>query len=309
MPLDTAVAGIIAFRAQQGTLSYAEMTVEQVRMGADMMRALQKPPQDVAQVIDAAYGPEPEQAARIYVPAAGNAPFPVVVHYHGGGFVTGSLDSIDEPTRALANEIGAVVVGVTYRKAPESMFPAAHEDAMAALEWVAANVGEHGGDPQRIAVMGDSAGANLAVSVAVRARDAGAPALRAMALLYPMVAPFADTPSRKKYAEGYIIDAPAVEYLGTKYVRTAEDAADPRIALDRTPSLAGLPPTLVLTNEYDMFRDEGEQFAEQLAEAGVDVTSRRFEGLVHTVYWMSGAVPAQAEMHNAVVVFLRKRLA
>lgn len=138
--------------------------------------------------------------------------------------------NIDEPNRALANEIGAVVVGVTYRKAPESMFPAAHEDAMAALEWVAANVGEHGGDPQRI-------------------------------------------------------------------------------ALDRTPSLAGLPPTLVLTNEYDMMRDEGEQFAEQLAEAGVDVTSRRFEGLVHTVYWMFGAVPAQAEMHDAVVVFLRKRLA
>lgn len=308
MPVDPAVAAIIAFRAKQGTLSYADLTIEQIRMGSDMTRMLQKPPQQVARVVDAAYGPEPEQAARIYVPAQGSAPFPVVVHYHGGGFVTGSLESIDEPNRALANEIGAVVIGVTYRKAPESTFPAAHEDAMAALHWVAATIGEYGGDPQRMGVMGDSVGANLAVSVAVRARDAGAPALRAMVLLYPMAAPLADTPSRKEYAEGYIIDASAVEYFLSMYVTTSEDALDPRISLDRTASLAGLPPALVLTNEYDLMRDEGEQLAQQLAEAGVDVTSRRFEGLVHTVYWMSGAVPAQAEMHAAVVDFLRTRL-
>ena len=244
---------------------------------------------------------------RVYVPATGSAPYPVVVHYHGGGFVTGNLDGFDEPSRALANDVEAIVVATTYRKAPESKFPAAHDDAMTALRWVAEHVGEHGGDPSRLAVMGDSAGGNLAASVAIRARDEGGPALRAMALLYPLVSPDADTPSRRDYAEGYIIDAPAVEYFRTQYA-TPEDELDPRLALDRTPSLAGLPPTLVLTNEYDMMRDEGEAFARRLAEEGVEVTAKRFDGLVHIVYWMSGAVPRQAEMHAAVVEFFRKHL-
>jgi acetyl esterase len=308
MPLDDAVAGVIALRAQQGRASYADLTIEQIRAGAELIRMLQKPPQEVGQVVDAAYGPEPEQALRVYVPAAGSAPFPVVLHYHGGGFVSGSLDCIDEPSRALANEAGAIVVAVTYRKAPESKFPAAHEDAMTAFRWVAAHVAEHGGDPDRIAVMGDSAGANLAASVAIRARDAGEPALRAMVLLYPMVSTDAQTPSRTEYAEGYMIDAPGVDYFRAQYSAKPEDDLDPRMALDRTPSLAGLPPTLVVTNEYDMMRDEGEQFASRLADEGVEVTLRRFDGLTHIVYWMSGAVPRQAEMHADIVAFVRGQL-
>lgn len=308
MPVDPAVAGVIALRAARNLPGYADLTVEQVRAGAEMTRALQKPPQEVAAVIDAAYGPEPEQALRVYVPATGSAPYPVVVHYHGGGFVTGSLNLLDEPSRALANDVEAIVVATTYRKAPESRFPAAHDDAMTALKWAAEHVGEHGGDPSRLAVMGDSAGANLAASVAIRARDEGGPALKAMALLYPLVSPDADTPSRRDYSEGYIIDAEAVEYYRAQYAATPEDDLDPRLALDRTPSLAGLPATLVITNEYDMTRDEGEAFARRLAHEGVEVTARRFDGTVHIVYWMSGAVPKQAEMHAAVVAFLRKQL-
>lgn len=308
MPVDPAVAAILAFRAEQNMPGYAELTIEQIRAGSDMMRALQKPPQAVAAVIDAAYGPQPEQVLRVYVPATGFAPYPVIVHYHGGGFVTGNLEGLDEPSRALANDVEAIVVATTYRKAPESKFPAAHEDAMTALTWVAQHVDEHGGDRSRLAVMGDSAGANLAASVAVRARDEGGPALKAMAMLYPLVTPAADTPSRRDYAQGYIIDAAAVEYFRTLYA-TPQDELDPRLALDRTPSLAGLPPALVLTNEYDMMRDEGEQFARRLAKEGVDVTAERFEGLVHIVYWMSAAVPKQADMHAAVVQFLRKHLA
>jgi acetyl esterase len=307
MPLDPALAGVIELRAQQGRASYANLTIEQIRTGAELTRFLQKPPQEVAQVVDAAYGPEPEQAVRIYVPE-GSGPFPVVVHYHGGGFMTGSLDLIDEPNRAIANEVGAVVVGVTYRKAPESSYPAAHDDALAALKWVTENIAEHGGDPSRVAVMGDSAGANLAASTAIQARDAGGPALQAMVLLYPMVSPEADTASRREYAEGYIIDADAIAYFGAHYATGPDEKLDPRLSLDRTPSLAGLPPTLVLTNEFDMMRDEGEAFARRLADEGVDATLRRFDGFTHIVYWMSGAVPRQAEMHAAVVEFLRERL-
>lgn len=307
MPLDPAVAALLQVMAQQGRSDYADLSIGQVRAGVDMMRNLQKPPQEVARVVEVAYGPEAEQALRVYVPAVPGA-LPVVVHYHGGGFVTGGLDLIDEPSRALANDVGAIVVAVTYRKAPESKFPSAHEDAWAALEWVAGHIGEHGGDPDRIAVLGDSAGGNLAAAVALRARDCGGPALRAMALLYPVVAPLADTPSRREYAAGYVIDASALEYYGALLVSSPADALDPRLSLDRVASLAGLPPTLVLTNEFDMLRDEGEAFARRLAEAGVDVTARRFDGLVHIVYWMSGAVPRQAEMHAAVVEFLRRQL-
>lgn len=310
MPLDPAVAGLLAVMAQQGRPSYAELTPAQIRAGGAMMRALQKPPQDVASVADAAYGAAPEQAMRIYTPVGGTAPRPVLVHYHGGGFVTGDLDSIDEPSRALANDLGAVVVATTYRRAPESTFPAAHEDARAALAWVSANIGGHGGDPARIALLGDSAGANLAASVAVQARDAGGPPLRALALLYPLVSPLLDTPSRREFAEsGYMIDGPSMAYFGAMYTPDPQQAADPRISLDRTASLAGLPSTLVVSNEYDMLRDEAEDFAASLAQAGVEVTARRFDGLVHIVYWMSGAVPRQAEMHRAVVDFLTPRLA
>ncbi len=310
MPLDPAVAGLLAFMAQQGRPSYAELTPEQIRAGSSMMRALQKPPQDVASVAAAAYGGAPEQVMRIYTPAAASTPRPVLVHYHGGGFVTGDLDSIDEPSRALANDLGAVVVATTYRRAPESTFPAAHEDALTALRWVTEHVGEHGGDPARIALLGDSAGANLAASVAVRARDAGGPPLRALALLYPLVSPLLDTPSRREFAEsGYMIDGAAMAYFGAMYTPDRQQAADPLISLDRVPSLAGLPPTLVVSNEYDMLRDEAEDFARSLAQAGVDVTARRFDGLVHIVYWMSAAVPRQAEMHQAVVDFLSPRLA
>ncbi len=309
MPLDPAVAGIINLRAQQGRASYADLSIEQIRAGADLTRMLQKPPQEVASVAEATYGSSPEQALRLYTPRGGSAPYPVVVHYHGGGFVTGNLDLIDEPSRALANEVGAVVVAATYRKAPESKFPAAHDDALAALRWVADHIGDHGGDPQRVALLGDSAGANLAASTAIAARDAGGPPVRALAMLYPMISPKAETPSRKEYAQGYIIDAESLEFFNTLYPSSPEDTKHPRMALDKTPSLEGLPPTLVLTNEYDMFRDEGEQFARRCSEAGVDVTTQRFDGLVHIVYWMSGAVPRQAEMHAAVVEFLRKHLA
>ena len=274
-----------------------------------MTRALQKPPQEVAAVIDAAYGPEPEQVLRIYVPAIGVRAVPGCRPLPRGRLRDGEPRLIDEPSRALANDVEAIVVATTYRKAPESKFPAAHDDALTALRWVAAHVGEYGGDPSRLAVMGDSAGGNLAASAAIRARDEGGPALRAMALLYPMVSPDRGHPSRREFAAGVPHRrAQQSSTADSQYTANAAGPLDPRLALDRTPSLAGLPPTLVLTNEYDMTRDEGEAFARRLAEEGVEVTAQRFDGLVHIVYWMSGAVPKQAEMHAAVVEFLRKHL-
>lgn len=306
MPLDPAVAALLDGLARTGFRSFETIGVDATRQAVDSFTSLQKPPRAVAAVADVTYGPDPAHRARIYVPP-GTGPFPVVVHVHGGGFVAGGLDVVDEPVRALALDAAAVVVSVTYRRAPEARFPAAHDDVLAALRWTAKEISAHGGDPDRIAVMGDSAGANLAAAAVLRARDDGEPAVRSQVLLYPLVSPTADTASRREFAEGYLIHLDALAWFGAQYVRGPADLVDPRLALDAA-DLAGLPPTLVVTAECDTLRDEGEAFAAQLRAAGVPVTARRVDGLVHALYWASAAVPRSAEIHAAVVDHLRGTL-
>ncbi|WP_433504551.1 alpha/beta hydrolase [Pseudonocardia halophobica] len=306
MPLDPAVAALLDGLARTGFRSFETIGVDATRQAVASFTALQKPPREVAAVADVAYGPDPAHRARVYVPP-GTGPFPVVVHVHGGGFVAGGLEVVDEPARALALDAPAVVVSVTYRRAPEARFPAAHDDVVAALRWTAKEISAHGGDPDRIAVMGDSAGANLAAAAVLRARDDGEPAVRSQVLLYPLVSPAADTASRREFAEGYLIHLDALAWFGAQYVRGAEDLTDPRLALDAA-DLAGLPPTLVVTAEFDTLRDEGEAFGAQLRAAGVPVTARRVDGLVHALYWASAAVPRSAEIHAAAVEHLRATL-
>ena len=303
MPLDPSVTALLDGLAQQGFRSFEEIGVDATRAAVASFTGLQRPPREVAAVTDVAYGPDPAHRARIYTPF-GDDPFPVVLHVHGGGFVAGDLDVVDERARALALDVGAVVVSVTYRRAPEARFPAAHDDVFAALQWTAEEIAGHGGDPDRIGVLGDSAGANLAASAVIRARDAAGPAVRSLVLLYPLVNPVADTASRREFAEGYLIHLAALQWFGAQYVTSPADVADPRLALDANP-LAGLPPTLVVTTEYDTLRDEGEQFAEALRAAEVDVTGVRLDGLVHALYWASAAVPRSAEIHAAAVQHLR----
>lgn len=306
MPLDPAVATLIDGLGAQGFQSFEKIGVEATRQTVDSFVGLQKPGREVARVADISYGAHADQRARVYVPP-GDGPFPVVVHVHGGGFVAGGLDVVDEPLRALALDAGVVVVSATYRRAPEHRFPAAHDDAAAALAWTAKEVSAYGGDPDRIAVMGDSAGANLAAGAVLRARDAGEPTVRSQVLLYPLVDPVADTASRREFAEGYLIHLAALEWFGGQYVTGPGDVVDPRLKLTAN-SLEGLPPTLVVTTEFDTLRDEGEAFAGALRAAGVDVTSTRIEGLAHALYWASGAIPRSAEIHEAVVGHLRGTL-
>lgn len=306
MALDPAVSGLISSLEQQGFQSFEQLGVEGTRAVVESFTGLQKPPQEVARVIDASYGSDAEQVMRIFVPA-GQGPFPVLVYVHGGGFVGGGLSVVEEPARALANDLGAIVVAVTYRRAPESRFPAATDDAFTALRWVADHIAEHGGDPARLAIAGDSAGGNLAASAAGRAVEEGGPALRAQVLIYPLIDPIADTESRKLFAEGYIIHMAALEWFGGQYVRGPEDLTHPHLAVNRAKT-AGLPPALIVTNEYDPLRDEAEQYGGQLSEAGVETQVRRFDGLVHGVFWMSAAIPRQAEQHDAVVDFLAAEL-
>lgn len=309
MAVDTAVQNIMNGLAEQGQKSFEEISVEEGRAVVASFTGLQKPAQDVARVVNETIaGPGGDQNLRIFIPEEQpDAPLPVVVYYYGGGFVAGSIDVADEANRALANDLGAIVVSTSYRLAPEYKFPAATDDTFAALRWVGDHIGDYGGDPARIAVMGDSAGGNLAAVAAQRARDEGGPELAAQVLIYPAIDANADTESKREFAEGYVISTAAMDYFWAQYLNGPEEAQDPR-ATPSKGNLAELPPALVLSVEYEVLRDEAEAYADQLAAAGVEVERKRLNGLIHGVYNMSGAVPRWTEIHGATVDFLKTHL-
>lgn len=306
MPVDAAAQGIID--ALSGSTPFAEMTAEELRAAVETFAGLQKPHEEVARAVDASYpGPAGDLPVRIYVPEQGSSgPLPVVVYFHGGGFIAGSLAVAEEPNRALANDAGVIVVAAAYRLAPEHPFPAATDDTFAALKWVAGNIAGYGGDPSRIAVMGDSAGGNLAAVAALRSRDDGGPALSAQVLVYPVIDSTAELSSRAEFKDGYVITAADMDSFWGNYLPTLADAENPHATPSRAASLAGLPPALVVTTEFEVAHDEAEAYAAQLAAAGVPTEFLSADGLIHCVYWMSGAVPRSREIHDAVVAFLQK---
>ena len=221
-----------------------------------------------------------EQPLRIYTPT-GDGPFPLVVWIHGGGFfMGGDLPIWDGPCSQLAADVGAVVVSVGYRLAPENPFPAAVNDSFAGLRFVAEHAAELRGDPSRIAVYGGSAGGNLAAVVAQRARDEGGPALVYQVLFVPVtVASGEPTESRRNFGSGYGLDG--IPQMTDAYIPDASQRANPWASPLLAPSFAGLPPALVLTAEFDPLRDEGEAYAAKLRDAGVPVTLRRYDGAIH----------------------------
>lgn len=307
MPVDAAAQGVID--ALRGSTPFEKMSVEEARSAVASFVGLQKPHQDVAKVIDTAYpGPAGDQPIRIYVPQA-QGPLPVVVYFHGGGFIAGDLAVAEEPNRALANDAGVIVVAASYRLAPEHPFPAATDDTFAALKWVAGNIEQYGGDPSRMAVMGDSAGGNLAAVAAHRCRDEGGPSLSGQVLVYPVIDSTADLGSRAEFREGFIITAADLNSFWAHYLPTPQDAENPLATPSRAASLAGLPPALVISTEYEVARDEAEAYASLMAEAGTETETLRVGGLIHGAYWMSGAVPRSSEIHEAVVKFLRQQFA
>jgi acetyl esterase/lipase len=218
--------------------------------------------------------------ARIYRPE-GSGSHPTLLFIHGGGFVIGDLDAYDAQCRVLCAGVGAVVVSVDYRLAPEAPFPAAVEDALAAMEWVAGHVDELGGDAARLAIGGDSAGGNLSAGVAQawRGRE---PALAAQLLIYPITDMLNERPSVAENAEGLLLTRDDMEWFHGHYLGGDEEQqSDPRASPALTEDLSGLPPTIVVTAQYDPLRDDGDAYAAALEAAGVRVIHRRFDGLVH----------------------------
>ena len=294
MPLDPKVRLFLDQLAAAGMPALSALGGVGARAAIDAMATTAGPLEAVARIDDRRIpGPAGDLAVRIYTPAGGTPPRPVLVYYHGGGWVIGSIASHDGVCRALANAVPAVVVSVDYRLAPEHRFPAAAEDAHAAARWAAEHAAEIGADPRRIAVGGDSAGGNLAAVTALMARDRGGPRLAFQLLVYPVTDTAMDTPSYRENAEGYFLTRADMTWFFDHYLPRAADRMHPYAAPLRAADLRGLPPAAVITAEFDPLRDEGEAYAARLRAAGVPTTHTCYTGMVHGFFGL-GAIFEQA---------------
>jgi acetyl esterase len=298
--LDADVEAMLARLAAVGPPAVSEQTPEEARRS---YLAAPKPQGDQLTVVEdrSIPGPAGPMAVRCYATSA-DPGLGVVVFFHGGGWVLSSIEGHDSLARRLAARSGALVVSVEYRLAPEHPFPAPHEDAWAATVWLAEHAAQFGGDPGRLAVAGDSAGGNLAAGVALRARDEGLP-LRLQALIYPCLDTDFDRPSYRDNAEGYFLTAADMRWFWDQFV-PPEHRHDPYAVPLQADDVSGAAPALIQTAEYDPLRDEAEAYGQRLADAGVPVTTTRYDGVIHGFVsrWdqIAGALPAQDEVGAAL---------
>ncbi len=248
-------------------------------------------------------GPGGQLAIRVYTPkvegkAKEKGPLGVVVYYHGGGFVLGDIDAYDASARAIANGAQAVVVSADYRRAPEHKFPAAHDDAFAAYEWVVKNAGSIGADPKRIAVAGEGAGGNLAANVALMARDRKDKGMQQslhQLLIYPMAQTSFETRSYKEWANAKPLDRATMAWFLEKIVRTPQDKEDKRLQLVES-AMKGAPPATIVIAEIDPLASDGEALAKRLEDEGVKVDKKTYEGVTHQFFGLGASV---ADAKNA----------
>jgi len=231
-------------------------------------------------------------ALRLYRPFTSATPQPAILFLHGGGFVIGSLDSHDEICRELALRSAAVVVSVDYRLSPETVFPGALEDCCSALAWLRDCGVALGIDPLRLAICGDSAGGNLAIGTALWAHDKGI-SLRHIGLFYPAIDPACESASSDQLGTGFILTRTFISWFWASYLGERGDPLDPRVAVLNA-ELGNLPPMSITTAEHDPLRDEGEEFARHARRAGVQVTARRYLGMIHGFASMAGTTPIAA---------------
>ncbi|MFE0019598.1 alpha/beta hydrolase [Amycolatopsis sp. NPDC059021] len=251
-------------------------------------------------------GPGGDVRVRLYLPES-DVPVPVFVWIHGGGWTIGSIDENDVASRAVCNAAKVAVVAVDYRLAPENPYPAAPQDCYAVVEWLHAGGAGSAVDGARIAVGGESAGGNLSTVVSLMSRDRGGPPIAAQVLICPVYGhPDDGFASYVDCAEGFGMTAAAMRFFFAQYVTDPAQLDDPYLLPLRSPDLGGLPPALVLTAEYDVLRDEGEEFARRLADAGVPVELTRYTGQIHGFYGLYTDLPASPRSHAQAAAFLRE---
>ena len=283
MPLHPLAQAFMELHAASGMQPLNLVSVEEARRGFAEMVAATPPGDPVARVEDMSIPtPDYDMPVRVYTPE-GEGPFPILVNFHGGGWVVGDLDADDFQCRAIVNAAGCIVVSVDYRLAPENKFPIPAEDAYQAARWVAENSVRLGGDGAPLAVGGASAGGNLAAVVALMARDRGGPPIACQVLNVPVTDCTFDTVSYRENGEDYVLTKAEMQCFWEHYLNTPEEGAHPYASPLRAPELSGLPPALVQTAQYDPLRDEGRAYADRLRAAGVPVMYRCYEGMIHMV--------------------------
>jgi acetyl esterase/lipase len=256
---------------------------------------------------DLPYGSDPKQFARIYKPAgapAGGKPMPVIVYYHGGGWVIADVDTYDAAPRAMSKALNAIVVSVEYRHSPEFKFPAQHDDAAAAYRWTLHNAASWGGDPARIATVGESAGGNLAVATAIYARDNGLTVPRHIVSVYPIANSSMTLPSRRDSANAKPLNTAMLPWFGYYYQTSKADAQDPRLNLVAA-NLRGLPPTTIINAQIDPLRSDGETLAAAMRAAGDKVEQKTFPGVTHEFFGMAKVVNGAKQANDLAVARLK----
>ena len=298
MPLDPGTAALLELIASSGYPPMWESTPEDARKGFRAMTVDWVKPEDVIPVGEVRELTVADRPARLYLPE-GAGPWPTLVYLHGGGFVIGDLDTHDQTCRQICRDAETAVLAVDYRLAPEHPFPAAVDDAVAAVRWAAEHKAELGG-AEVLAVGGDSAGGNLSAVAAQTVPDL----LDAQVLIFPPTHMLGDYASRAENAQGYFLEKPLLEWFAVNYVGEHTDLDDPRLS-PYLGDVTGVPPALVVTVEYDPLRDEGEAYADKLEAAGVPVDRVRYDGLVHGFIDMGAMSPAAAEALRDTIARIR----
>lgn len=306
LPVDPQIAQLLAASAATDPRGIEELTVEQARIRGGSVSVASVPFEEVAEVRDVALSAEPLIAARLYRPRAGS--LPLLVYFHGGGWVVGSVALSDNFCRALANASGCAVLSVEYRLAPEHRYPAAADDAYAATRWAADHAAELGIDADRLAVGGSSAGGTLAAVVCLIARERGRPKIAVQLLHVPVMDHDFTRASYARNAKGMGLTRAGMEWFWGLYAPEAAQRDEPYASPLRAKDLRGLPPAIFVVAECDPLRDEGAAYAERLRQAAVPVTYREYEGMVHAFMGWSSVVPTGKRAFAEVGADLRKAL-
>ena len=305
MALDPQAKALLDGMAAIEAPPVSEQTPEQARLAGAMLGQLATP-EDVGSIEDRTIdGPHGQLALRIYRPEGAAGGGPALVWFHGGGFVIGDLDTTDGVCRSLCRRAELAVVSVGYGLAPEHPYPDPVDDAMAGFDWVRANAEELGVDSDRLAVGGDSAGANLAIVTANARRGDVAFQL----LVYPVTDLTRTSQSYRDNAEGYLLTAEAMAWFEHHYVQGSVDERDPRVSPLFEEDLSGVAPAFLMTAEFDPLRDEGEAYGQRLADAGVPVHVKRYDGLIHGFIQMSAVIDATGPALDDAAAALRDGLA
>lgn len=307
MALDDATTALLGQLAESGLKPLHEMTPVEARGLGGMLGAMYGPGPEMARVEEVAIPtPDGPLPGRVLVPAG--SPRGVIIYYHGGGWVIGALDEFDTLGRNLAERSSCTVLLVDYRLAPEARYPAASDDAFAALTWVADNLASLAAPGVPVVVMGDSAGGHLATVVARKARDAGGPAVAMQVLVYPVTDSDLETPSYLDPANQLLLSRDGMVWFWDHYVPDAARRTEPDASPLRTPDLSGLPPAVVLLAEHDVLHDEGKAYAQRLRDAGVSVEERVFEGQMHGFFTMINVLPGSQDGIDHAVQAIDRQL-